>query len=118
MIYIIGQNTIRSDENKPSWYICKDTEELDPEALDYGYNESIRFYLWPDGKWRKTAWISDNSYAYYETKNDAIEHFEKVTGAKYTSPKRYSLAELLKQVTPESLHGEINTGPPIGVEEW
>ncbi len=33
-------------------------------------------------------------------------------------PKRYTLAELLGRVTPESLHGEIDTGPSAGVEEW
>ena len=33
-------------------------------------------------------------------------------------PKRYSLAGLLERVTPESLHGEIDTGPSVGAEEW
>lgn len=29
-----------------------------------------------------------------------------------------SLAELLKQVTPENLHGEWETGPAVGGEVW
>jgi antitoxin component of MazEF toxin-antitoxin module len=33
-------------------------------------------------------------------------------------PKRYTLAELLDHVNPESLHGEIDTGPSVGGEEW
>lgn len=33
-------------------------------------------------------------------------------------PKRYSLKEMLKKITPESLHEEIDTGPSVGVEEW
>ena len=33
-------------------------------------------------------------------------------------PKRYSLDEMLKQITPETLHAEIGTGPSVGAEEW
>ncbi len=33
-------------------------------------------------------------------------------------PKRYTLTELLEQVTPESLHGEIETGASVGIEQW
>jgi hypothetical protein len=33
-------------------------------------------------------------------------------------PKKYSLAELLKQITPETLHVEVDTGPSIGAEGW
>jgi len=32
--------------------------------------------------------------------------------------KRYSLEELMSRVTPENIHGEIDTGCPIGCEEW
>lgn len=31
---------------------------------------------------------------------------------------RYSLTDLLDGVTPENLHGEIDTGAPTGREEW
>ncbi len=30
----------------------------------------------------------------------------------------YTLEGLLEQVTPENLHGGIDTGPPAGHEEW
>lgn len=39
-------------------------------------------------------------------------------GAVIIRPKRYSLEELLAQVTPENLHPEINTGRPVGREAW
>ncbi|MBC7347998.1 MAG: AbrB/MazE/SpoVT family DNA-binding domain-containing protein [Clostridia bacterium] len=32
--------------------------------------------------------------------------------------KQYSLEELLSRVTPENLHGETDTGLPVGGEEW
>jgi len=32
--------------------------------------------------------------------------------------KRYTLKQLLDQVTPESLHEEVDTGPSVGAEEW
>lgn len=32
--------------------------------------------------------------------------------------KQYSLEELLSGVTPENLHGEVDTGLPIGREGW
>lgn len=33
-------------------------------------------------------------------------------------PKRYTLKQLLDQVTPQSLHEEVDTGPSVGAEEW
>ena len=30
----------------------------------------------------------------------------------------YTLGGLLEQVTPGNLHGEVDTGPPAGNEEW
>lgn len=30
----------------------------------------------------------------------------------------YDLGELLAKVTPENLHGEIDTGAPVGSETW
>lgn len=32
--------------------------------------------------------------------------------------KRYNLQALLAQVTPENLHGEVDTGRPAGREAW
>ena len=33
-------------------------------------------------------------------------------------PREYSLEELLKQITPENIHGETDWGPPVGNEAW
>ncbi len=33
-------------------------------------------------------------------------------------PKRYTLDQLLEQITPENLHDEIDSGPSVGAEEW
>ncbi|HEX8391338.1 MAG TPA: AbrB/MazE/SpoVT family DNA-binding domain-containing protein [Longimicrobium sp.] len=30
----------------------------------------------------------------------------------------YQLQDLLDAITPENLHGEIDTGPSVGVEAW
>lgn len=32
--------------------------------------------------------------------------------------KRHALADLLKQVTPRNLHGEVSTGKAVGKEIW
>ncbi len=32
--------------------------------------------------------------------------------------RRYSLDDLLAQVTDENIHGEIDSGPPVGNEAW
>jgi antitoxin MazE len=32
--------------------------------------------------------------------------------------KTYDLADLLKQITPENLHKEVDFGPPCGNEVW
>ena len=32
--------------------------------------------------------------------------------------EEFSLEDLLAKVTPENLHGEINTGNPVGNEVW
>lgn len=31
---------------------------------------------------------------------------------------QYTLEELLKQITPENIHGETDWGPPVGNEAW
>jgi antitoxin MazE len=36
---------------------------------------------------------------------------------KRVSGRKYSLEELLKQVSKNNLHGEVVTGPPVGREE-
>jgi antitoxin component of MazEF toxin-antitoxin module len=37
----------------------------------------------------------------------------KATGAR---PRKYSFKELMAGVTPENIHAEIKTGPPVGRE--
>jgi antitoxin MazE len=37
---------------------------------------------------------------------------------KRTRKRKYSLKELLRGITPENLHGEIDFGPPVGKEIW
>jgi len=32
--------------------------------------------------------------------------------------KRYTLEKLVSRVTPENIHREVNTGQPVGREEW
>ncbi len=32
--------------------------------------------------------------------------------------RKYSLKEMLRGITPENLHGEIDFGPPVGNEIW
>jgi antitoxin MazE len=32
--------------------------------------------------------------------------------------REYTLDELLKQITPENIHGETDWGPPVGNEAW
>jgi antitoxin MazE len=34
------------------------------------------------------------------------------------APASYDLEELLAQVTPENLHGEVDTGSSVGDEAW
>jgi len=32
--------------------------------------------------------------------------------------KRYCLEEFLSRITPENIHGEVDTGSPVGRETW
>ena len=34
------------------------------------------------------------------------------------SKREYSLAEMMARVTPDNLHSEFDTGPPMGNEAW
>lgn len=51
-------------------------------------------------------------------KNGTSVDIKIVDGVMVVKPKAYSLKELLDQVTPENLHGEITTGERVGKEEW
>lgn len=47
--------------------------------------------------------------------------FDVVDGTLVVKPskrKRYSLFELVEKITPENLHGEIDTGASVGKEVW
>jgi antitoxin MazE len=35
-----------------------------------------------------------------------------------TEPRKYSLALLVEQITPENIHGETEVGAPTGKETW
>ena len=35
-----------------------------------------------------------------------------------TRPRRYRLQELVRGITPQNLHAEIETGRPVGTEVW
>jgi hypothetical protein len=39
-------------------------------------------------------------------------------GSEQTSEPSWSLEELLSRVTDETLHEEVDTGPPVGREIW
>ena len=41
----------------------------------------------------------------------------KLIISRVTRPE-ITLEQLLERVTPENVHGEIKTGPPVGAEEW
>lgn len=41
-----------------------------------------------------------------------------VTPRKRTRKPKYSLQEMLRGITPDNLHGEIDFGPPVGREAW
>jgi len=52
---------------------------------------------------------------------DSLVNLTIVNGSIVISPERelpLELEAMLKQVTEESLHGEVNTGPTIGREAW
>ena len=34
------------------------------------------------------------------------------------SKRRHSLSEMMARVTPDNLHSEVDTGPPVGNEGW
>ena len=51
----------------------------------------------------------------------AITSDNQVEGKLVVAPvtdKKYSLKELLDGVTKRNIHGEIDTGPPVGKELW
>jgi antitoxin MazE len=41
-----------------------------------------------------------------------------VTPRKKKRKPKYSVEEMLRGITPENLHGEIDFGPPVGREVW
>jgi antitoxin MazE len=41
-----------------------------------------------------------------------------ITPLKRTRPRRHSLQEMLRGITPDNLHGEVDFGPPLGKEIW
>jgi hypothetical protein len=41
----------------------------------------------------------------------------RIRKAKRVTPRRYSFKELMAGVTPDNIHAEVETGPPVGREE-
>jgi antitoxin MazE len=41
-----------------------------------------------------------------------------VTPRKRKRKPKYTIEEMLRGITPENLHGEIDFGPPVGKEVW
>jgi antitoxin MazE len=41
-----------------------------------------------------------------------------ISPLKRTRKRKYSLKEMLRSITPENLHGEIDFGRPVGKEIW
>lgn len=41
-----------------------------------------------------------------------------VTPRKRKRKPKYTIEEMLRGITPENLHGEIDFGPPVGREVW
>lgn len=71
-------------------------------------------------KWGNGLGLHIPQYAAKEIgiKNGTPVEIKIVDGAITIKPRAYSLKELLDQITPENLHGEIQTGKRVGKEEW
>ncbi|HUS88233.1 MAG TPA: AbrB/MazE/SpoVT family DNA-binding domain-containing protein [Desulfosporosinus sp.] len=71
-------------------------------------------------KWGNGLGLHIPQYAAKEIgiKNGTPVEIKIVDGSIVVKPITYSLKELLDQVSPENLHGEIQTGERMGNEEW
>ncbi len=71
-------------------------------------------------KWGNGLGLHIPQYAAKEIgiKNGTPVEIKIVDGSITIKPRAYSLKELLDQITPENLHGEIQTGKRVGKEEW
>ncbi len=54
----------------------------------------------------------------FNLKNGSPVEIREENGAIIIVPKRQELADLLSRVTAENLHEPIDTGAPVGTEEW
>jgi antitoxin MazE len=74
------------------------------------------------GKWGNSLAVRiPNSHAKDLKLKEGMElEVSVVNGGLLFQPKpdRYTLEELVAQITPENLHGETDWGPPVGRESW
>lgn len=54
----------------------------------------------------------------FNLRNGSTVDIHEENGAIVIVPKRRELADLLSRVTAENLHQPIDTGAPVGTEEW
>jgi antitoxin MazE len=74
------------------------------------------------GKWGNSLAVRiPGTYAKELDLHEGVElEVTKVNGGLLLrrSKPEYSLEELLKQITPENIHGETDWGPAVGREAW
>jgi antitoxin MazE len=54
----------------------------------------------------------------FNLKNGSTVDIREENGVIIIVPRRQELEDLLSNVTAENLHGPIDTGTPVGTEEW
>lgn len=74
------------------------------------------------GKWGNSLAVRiPGTYAKeLELREGAEVEVTRVRGGLLVKPvaRRYTLDELLEQITPENIHGETDWGPSVGKETW
>ena len=71
-------------------------------------------------KWGNGLGLHISNYVAKEIgiKNGTPVDIKVMDGSIVVKPRKYSLKDLLAQVTPDNLHGEIHTRERVGNEEW
>jgi hypothetical protein len=87
--------------------------------------EQVQFIISPQGE-KQAAILDLDTWEELLSLARALEpsnegHFKTVPMEKVPAPKQeddLTLEELVAQITPENMHGETFTGPPVGDEVW
>jgi len=98
--------------------------EVEPKPTPKGARLDLQIYVYPDG--HGNILISTTNVPgqpvndFDEAASVLRDLWEKASRVhEQARPKpRYALDELLDQMTPENVHGEIDSGPPVGREIW